>query len=103
MTDYIIPILLAGVALFALGRKENVYEELLTGAAGGLKLLVSIVPALIALLTAVHMLRASGAMEAAAAFLSPAFSALGIPPETAALVPGAPHQRQRLHWQWAQT
>ena len=86
MTDYIIPILLAGVALFALGRKENVYEELLTGAAGGLKLLVSIVPALIALLTAVHMLRASGAMEAAAAFLSPAFSALGIPPETAALV-----------------
>ena len=41
MTDYIIPILLAGVALFALGRKENVYEELLTGAAGGLKLLVS--------------------------------------------------------------
>ena len=81
MTDYIIPILLAGVALFALGRKENVYEELLTGAAGGLKLLVSIVPALIALLTAVHML-----MEAAAAFLSPAFSALGIPPETAALV-----------------
>ena len=39
MTDYIIPLLLAGVALFALGRRENVYEELLTGAAGGLKLL----------------------------------------------------------------
>ncbi len=37
MTDYIIPLLLAGVALFALGRRENVYEELLTGAAGGLK------------------------------------------------------------------
>ena len=86
MTDYIIPLLLAGVALFALGRRENVYEELLTGAAGGLKLLVSIVPALIALLTAVHMLRASGAMEAAASFLSPVFSFLGIPPETAALV-----------------
>ena len=74
------------MALFALGRRENVYEELLTGAAGGLKLLVSIVPALIALLTAVHMLRASGAMEAAASFLPPAFSFLGIPPETAALV-----------------
>mgnify|MGYP002611631901 CR=1 FL=1 len=51
-----------------------------------MKLLVSIVPALIALLTAVHMLRASGAMEAAASFLSPVFSFLGIPPETAALV-----------------
>ena len=32
------------------------------------------------------MLRASGAMEAAASFLSPVFSFLGIPPETAALV-----------------
>ncbi len=50
MTDYIIPPASGGVALFALGRRENVYEELLTGAAGGLKLLVSIVPALIALL-----------------------------------------------------
>lgn len=70
----------------ALGRRENVYEELLTGASGGLKLLVSIAPALIALLTAVHMLRASGAMEAAANFLSPVFSFFGIPPETAALV-----------------
>lgn len=86
MTDYVIPILLTVVALFALGRRENVYEELLTGASGGLKLLVSIAPALIALLTAVHMLRASGAMEAAANFLSPVFSFFGIPPETAALV-----------------
>lgn len=78
MTDYVIPILLTVVALFALGRRENVYEELLTGASGGLKLLVSIAPALIALLTAVHMLRASGAMEAAANFLSPVFSFFGI-------------------------
>ena len=85
MTDYIIPLLLAGVALFALGRRENVYEELLTGAAGGLKLLVSIVPALIALLTAVHMLRASGAMEAAASFLA----------GDCGTGSGAAHQRQR--------
>ncbi len=103
MTDYIIPILLAGVALFALGRKENVYEELLTGAAGGLKLLVSIVPALIALLTAVHMLRASGAMEAAAAFPLPGLFRSRDPARDCGSGPGAPHQRQQLHWQWAQT
>ena len=82
MTDYVIPILLTVVALFALGRRENVYEELLTGASGGLKLLVSIAPALIALLTAVHMLRASGAMEAAANFLSPVFSFFISPKES---------------------
>ena len=33
MTDYIIPLLMSGVALFALGRREKVYEELLNGAA----------------------------------------------------------------------
>ena len=86
MTDYIIPLLLAGVALFALGKRENVYDALLEGASEGLRLLVSIVPALILLLTAVHMLRASGALETLAALLSPVFSALGIPPETAPLV-----------------
>jgi spore maturation protein B len=51
-----------------------------------LKLLTSIVPALILLLTAVSMLRASGAVEVISAFLSPAFSFFGIPPETAMLV-----------------
>jgi spore maturation protein B len=86
MLDYLIPSLLAGVSLMALRRKENAYDILLSGTAEGLKLLTSIVPALILLLTAVSMLRASGAVEAISAFLSPAFSFFGIPPETAMLV-----------------
>ena len=86
MIDYVIPLLLAGVALFALGRRENVYAALLDGATNGLKLLATIAPALIMLLTAVHMLRASGAMEAMSRILSPVFYWLGIPPETAPLV-----------------
>ena len=86
MIDYVIPLLLAGVALFALGRRENVYAALLDGATNGLKLLATIAPALIMLLTAVHMLRASGAMEAMSRILSPVVYWLGIPPETAPLV-----------------
>lgn len=86
MIDYVIPLLLAGVALFALSRRENVYAALLDGATNGLKLLATIAPALIMLLTAVHMLRASGAMEAMSRFLGPVFYWLGIPPETAPLV-----------------
>ena len=39
-----------------------------------------------ALLTAVYMLRASGAMDALAAALAPVLGLLGIPPETAALL-----------------
>lgn len=86
MTDYVVPVLLLLTAILALRRKENAYDLLLQGAEDGLKLLVSIIPALVLLLTAVTMLRASGAVELLGRFLSPVFSFLGIPPETALLV-----------------
>ena len=86
MTDYMIPILLLVVSAVALRRRENVYGLLLEGTRQGLHILLSILPPLILLLTAVHMLRASGAAEIISDFLSPVFSFLGIPPETALLV-----------------
>ena len=86
MTDYLVPGLLLTASLAALRKKENAYDLLLNGAQEGLKLLLSIVPALILLLTAVHMLNASGAVELLSKFLSPLFSRFGIPPETAMLV-----------------
>ena len=86
MTDYLVPLLLLGLSLFALKRQEDAYDLLLTGAAEGLKMLLSIVPALVVLMTAVSMLRSSGAMELLSKFLSPTFSFFGIPPETAILV-----------------
>jgi len=86
MGDYIVPALLLITSVLALHKKENTYDLLLSGAAEGLQLLKSIVPALVILLTAVHMLRGSGAMELISAFLAPAFRHCGIPPETALLV-----------------
>lgn len=86
MHDYIVPLLLALSAILALRRRENVYDLLVEGAGGGLKLMVSIAPVLVVLLSAVSMLRASGAMEAAALALSPVLSFLGIPAETVLLV-----------------
>lgn len=86
MTDYLVPILLLTVSLIALRKRENAYDLLLSGAADGLKLLISLVPALILLLTAVTMLRVSGAVEIISRFLSPVFRCFGIPPETAMLV-----------------
>ena len=86
MTDYIVPLILFFSAAVALWKKENAYDIMLQGAAEGLQLLVSILPALILLLTAVHMLRASGAMELFSSFFAPVFSLFGIPPETAMLV-----------------
>lgn len=86
MTDYLIPLLLLGVSLLALKRQEDAYDLLLVGAADGLKMLLSIVPALVVLMTAVSMLRSSGAIELLNRFLAPVFSFFGIPPETAPLV-----------------
>ena len=70
----------------ALYRKENSYDIMLRGAAEGLALVKTILPSLILLLTAVHMLRASGAVELISRLMAPVFSLFGIPPETALLV-----------------
>ena len=86
MIDYIVPLLLFAVSAVAIGRKENPYDLMLQGAADGWKLLVSILPALVLLLTAVTMLRQSGAIEVISEVFAPVFGFLGIPPETAILV-----------------
>lgn len=86
MTDYLVPLLLLGASLLALRKKENTYELLIQGGAEGLRLLLTIAPALVILLTAVHMLRASGAIEILSSLLAPLFRLVGIPPETAVLV-----------------
>ena len=86
MTAYLVPGLFLLVFGIALRRKVPLYDALTDGALDGLKLMVRIVPALIVLLSAVAMLRASGALDAASRFLAPAFDAVGIPPETAPLM-----------------
>ena len=86
MTEYIVPFLLLVSSVLALKKKENAYDLLLDGAADGLKLLVTLIPTLILLLTSITMLRSSGAMEYISNSLSPVFSFFGIPPETALLV-----------------
>lgn len=86
MTDYLVPLLLLISSLLVLHEKENAYDILLDGAGEGLRLLVTLIPTLILLLTSITMLRASGAVEWISDFLSPVFSFFGIPPETALLV-----------------
>ena len=86
MADYLVPMILLVVSVLSLRKKENTYQILVDGAADGLRLLVSIVPSLIILLTAVTMLRSSGAMDAISKLLTPLLHFVGIPPETALLL-----------------
>ena len=85
-SSLVIPVLLAAVAVYGTGRRVDVYGALSRGAEEGLGMLVRIVPALVGLLTAVSMFRASGAMEWFAGLCSPVLEWLGIPPETAPLM-----------------
>ena len=86
LTDYIVPLLLLGCSVWALRKRENTYELLIQGGQDGLKLVVSLIPTLVMLLTAVTMLRASGAIELIGAFFAPVFRFFGIPEETALLM-----------------
>ena len=86
MADYLVPLLLAVICALALGKRENAYAHLLAGGREGLELLISIIPALVLLLTAVTMLRSSGAMALLSDLLAPALNFFGIPPETAPLI-----------------
>ena len=86
LSSLVIPLLLAGVAVYGMGRRVDVYSALTHGAEEGLTVLLRIIPALVGLLTAVSMFRASGAMEVLSGLCAPALEALGIPPETAALM-----------------
>lgn len=86
MTDYIVPLLLLLICALALHKQENAYGLMLDGAADGLKLLLTLAPALVFLLTAVTMLRSSGAIELLEGLVGPVFALFGIPRETALLV-----------------
>ena len=85
-SSLLLPLLLSGVGLFGLWRRADVYASLTRGAEDGLRVLSRILPALVALLPAVAMFRASGAMDALSQALTPLLAPLGVPPEVAPLL-----------------
>lgn len=86
LTELLIPVLLLAVSCAALAGKRDVYSLLVRGAGEGLETVLHILPALIVLLTAVSLLRASGALDTLARLCAPLCRLLGIPPETLPLV-----------------
>ena len=70
-------------------RKINVYDAFIDGAKDGFKTAVGIIPYLIAILVAVGMFRACGAMELLENGLAWCFERCGINPDLAGAVPTA--------------
>jgi spore maturation protein B len=86
LSALILPLLLALTAMWGLYRGADVYGCMTDGAKNGLHVMRNVFPALVTLLPAVYMLRASGAADALAGLLRPVYTLLGIPAETAPLV-----------------
>ena len=78
---YIIPLFVLGVVLFSFAKKGNTYADFVDGASSALVTVKNIFAPILAISVASSMLRASGAFELLAAFLSPFLELLGIPPE----------------------
>lgn len=86
LADMSAAVIIAATALWGSLSGVDVFEAMLDGIRDGFQTLLRILPPLIALLTAVLMLRASGALEALTGLLAPALALLGIPAETAPLM-----------------
>ena len=61
--SWVLPVLLLGAAAWGLRKRVDVYDALVCGGREGLTVAAGLVPPLAALLTAVYMFRASGALE----------------------------------------
>lgn len=84
-TDFIIPAVLSVILLFGAVKKVNVFDAFVEGARDGVTTAVKILPALVALMTAVGMFRASGALELLTFSLEPMLRVIGVPPEVVPL------------------
>ncbi|MBS1150380.1 MAG: nucleoside recognition domain protein [Myxococcaceae bacterium] len=81
MSHWILPILMLAILLFGMGRRVKVYEAFISAAKEGFQIAVIIIPFLVAILVAVGMFRASGAMEAITSTVGPWTAKIGFPAE----------------------
>lgn len=84
LSELLVPLLIFFIVAAGLLAKQNVYEHFMKGAKEGLSMTVKIMPTMIALLTAVNVLRASGFLSFFSGLLEPLAERIHFP---APLVP----------------
>jgi spore maturation protein SpmA len=78
---WLLPLLIVLIALWGWLRGVKVYESLVTGAREGFDVALRIIPYLVAILVAVGMFQASGALDILIGWLTPLTSLIGLPAE----------------------
>lgn len=71
--------IISGICVFGYFRKVSVYDSFVEGAKEGVDLVVKIIPYFVAMVVAIGMLRASGAIDMISAWIAPSLTALGFP------------------------
>lgn len=78
---FVLPSIIVGFPLYGMLKKVPVYEVFVDGAKEGFNVAVMIIPYLIAILFAIGMFRASGALDFLVDGLRPVLGLIGIPAE----------------------
>lgn len=81
VSDYAIPVVLFVIIGFGFFKKVKIYESFVEGARGGFEVAIKIIPFLVAILVAIGMFRASGAMDFFTKLISPLTNLIGMPAE----------------------
>ena len=79
--QYIIPTIILITILYALKTKTEIYPAFTEGAGEGLKIVTGIFPAVLAMISAVYMLRASGFFDILSELIEPLTQKIGFPSE----------------------
>ena len=81
ISSFIIPGIMLFIVLYGIIKKQTVYDDFVTGATGGLKTVIKVMPTLIGLMVAVAVLRESGFMEVLGKLLGKVTNPIGFPGE----------------------
>ncbi|NET56009.1 MAG: spore maturation protein [Symploca sp. SIO2E6] len=81
ISHWLMPILMLLIITYGVGRGVKIYEAVTEGAKQGFEIAIRIIPFLVAILFAIGMFRASGAMEILSNLLSPVTNLIGMPAE----------------------
>lgn len=81
LSDYIIPFIIFYIVGFGLLTKTNIYDEFVSGAKDGFKVVIDIMPTLIGLMVAIGILRASGTLNIISDIIKPFTDILHFPSE----------------------
>ncbi|MEO1433029.1 MAG: nucleoside recognition domain-containing protein [Cyanobacteria bacterium J06633_8] len=81
LSHWLMPALILLIVTYGVGRGVKVYEAVTEGAKQGFDIAISVIPFLVAILVAIGMFRASGAMEVIANALNPITSLIKLPAE----------------------